>query len=84
MRRISEPVLFDANILINFEKQLNFLFRFFENIIIHKKVYDEVIGQALKDELMSVSDVLNITYVEDNFPTDEIGKKLFEERPDPL
>lgn len=79
MMKISEPVLFDANILINFKGQLKFLFRFFENIIIHKEVYNEVIGQAIKDELLSVSDVSNITYVEDNFPTDEIGKKLFEE-----
>lgn len=79
MRKISDPVLFDANILMNFKGQLKFLFSFFENIIIHQKVVDEVIGPALKDELTSVSNISNIMYVEDNFPTDEIGKKLLKE-----
>jgi hypothetical protein len=79
MRRISSPVLFDANILMNFKGQLKFLFSFFDNIIIHKKVFDEVVGQVLKNELISVSDVSNIIYVEDNFPTDEVGRKLLEE-----
>ncbi|WIV13244.1 hypothetical protein [Proteiniborus sp. MB09-C3] len=79
MRKISSPVLFDANILINFKGQLKFLFSFFENVIIHRKVFNEIVGQALKDELISVSNVSNIIYVEDNFPTDEVGKKLLEE-----
>ncbi len=79
MRMISSPVLFDANILINFKGQLSFLFSFFENIIIHKKVFNEVVGQALKNELISVSDSSNVVYVEDNLPTDDVGKKLLEE-----
>lgn len=79
MRKISSPVLFDANILMNFKGQLKFLIGFFENIIIHEQVFNEVVGQALKDELISVSDVFNIVYVEDKFPTDDVGKKLFEE-----
>lgn len=79
MRKINSPVLFDANILMNFKGQLKFLFGFFENIIIHEQVFNEVVGQALKDELISVSDVSNIVYVEDKFPTDDVGKKLFEE-----
>ena len=29
--------------------------------------------------MISVSDVSNIVYVEDKFPTDDVGKKLFEE-----
>ena len=79
MRRINSPVLFDANILINFKGQLKFLFSFFENIIIHKKVFNEVVQHALKNELISVSNDFNIIYVEDNFPTDEVGEKLLEE-----
>lgn len=78
-RKISSPVLFDANILINFKGQLKFLFGFFDNAMIHIKVFDEVVGQALKDELISLTNVCNIVYVEDNFPTDEVGRKLLEE-----
>jgi len=78
MTKISKPVLFDANILINFKGQLNFLFSFFDIILIHKKVYEEVIGQVIKDELTAASGTSNIIYVEDNFPSDEIGNKLFQ------
>ncbi|HCS11114.1 MAG TPA: hypothetical protein DIV40_06635, partial [Clostridiales bacterium] len=70
MITINDPVLFDANILINFKGQLKFLFQFFENIIIHRQVYEEVIGQPLKDEMESISDKSKIKIVEDNFPTD--------------
>jgi hypothetical protein len=79
MITINDPVLFDANILINFKGQLKFLFQFFENIIIHRQVYEEVIGQPLKDEMESISDKSKIKIVEDNFPTDYAGKSLLEE-----
>lgn len=77
MITIKDPVLFDANILINFKGQLEFLFRFFENIIIHRKVYEEVVGQPLKKELDKISEK-SITIVEDNFPKDDIGRRLFD------
>ncbi|MGB4438097.1 MAG: hypothetical protein WBJ13_02495 [Sedimentibacter sp.] len=79
MTKISNPVLFDANILINFKGQLKFLFSFFDIIYIHKKVYEEVIGQVIKDELNAAASISNIIYVEDNFPSDEISNKLFQQ-----
>jgi len=77
--RINDPVLFDANILINFKNNLKLLFSFFDKILIHKKVYDEVIDKALITELDSLVSHYNIQYVEDNIPTDPISMILFEQ-----
>jgi hypothetical protein len=79
MRRIDKPVLFDANIMINFKGQLKFLFRFFSEILIHKQVKDEVMGQAIKNEIESLEKIVNIKYVDDSFPTDEAGSILYKE-----
>ena len=79
MKKISAPVLFDTNIFINFKGQLKFIFQFFDNIMIHKKVYDEVLEQSIKNELDSLKSTYNITFVEDKFPADDIGKKLLTE-----
>jgi hypothetical protein len=76
MMKISTPVLLDANILIRFKGQLGFLFGFFDNIVIHKQVYNEVVGQALNKELDTYT---NIKYVEDYKPADSIEKLLFDE-----
>lgn len=75
--KISDPVLFDANILMNFKGNLKVLFSFFDDIIIHKEVRDEVVEEALKNELDSLSGLFNIKYVVDNIPTDPIGTTLF-------
>lgn len=77
--KISAPVLFDANILMNFKGNLDFLFSFFENAMIHETVKNEVIDQSLNEELNRLSMNVNITFVSDHFPTDKVGKLLFEE-----
>lgn len=77
--KINAPVLFDANILIDFKGKLQFLFGFFENVIIHETVKSEVIDETLKNELERLSADFKITYVKDQFPDDQIGKILFEE-----
>ena len=77
--RINAPVLFDANILINFKNNLRVLFSFFDKILIHRKVYEEVIDQALITELDSLVSCYNIQYVEDNIPTDPVSMTLFEQ-----
>lgn len=74
--KIDTPVLFDANILMNFKGQLKFLFGFFDDVMIHRQVYNEVIGQALKSELDALT---NIKYVDDYIPTDDVDRILFNE-----
>ena len=48
LKKIESPVLFDANILINFKGQLKFLFSLFDNILVHKQVIDEVLEKSIK------------------------------------
>ncbi|QNU67173.1 hypothetical protein EHE19_001045 [Ruminiclostridium herbifermentans] len=79
MMKIETPVLFDANILINFKGQLKFLFGFFTEVLIHKQVYEEAVGQALKDEIHSLKNSISIKFVDDRFPTDDIGRTLVKE-----
>lgn len=79
MVKISTPVLFDANILINFKGQLKFLFGFFTEVLIHRQVYDEVVGQALKSEIHALEGMVNLKYVDDKFPTDRVGNVLLKE-----
>ena len=79
MMRIDKPVLFDANILINFKGQLKFLFGFFREVLVHRQVKDEVMGQAIKNEIEHLEETVNIKYVDDRFPTDEVGSLLFGE-----
>ncbi len=77
--RIDSPVLFDANILINFETQLPILFAFFSKILIHKQVYGEIITPPLKRKIDDLKLLFNIDFVSDNNPTDPIELKLFSE-----
>ena len=77
--KISSPVLFDANILINFKNQLEILFQFFDKILIHSQVYGEIISPALKREIDNVKHTCNIKFVSDNNPTDPDALKLFSE-----
>lgn len=77
--KINSPVLFDANILIKFKGQLSFLFGLFEIVLIHETVKNEVVDATLRTELEQISAHFDITYVNDNFPEDEIGQALFKE-----
>jgi hypothetical protein len=79
MMKIDSPVLFDANILINFEKQLAVLFQFFDKILIHKQVYGEIITPTLKKRIDDLKQLFNIEFVSDFIPTDPIALKLFSE-----
>lgn len=79
MVKINTPVLFDANILINFKGQLKFLFRFFTEVLIHRQVNDEVVGQVLKSEIQALKRTVSIKYVDDKFPTDTVGSILLRE-----
>ncbi len=79
MTKIDTPVLFDANILINFKGQLKFLFGFFTEVLIHKQVCEEAVGQALKDEIHSLENTVAISFVDDIFPTDNVGSILLRE-----
>jgi hypothetical protein len=79
MMRIDKPVLFDANILINFKGQMRFLFGFFSEILIHSQVKNEVMGQAIRNEIEALEGTFNIKYVEDSFPTDNVSSILFGE-----
>jgi len=77
MNKFSTPVLFDANIIINFKSQLDKLFCYFENILIHEAVYSEVLDQSVKIELDTISKKMNIEYVTDFECTDNESKALF-------
>ena len=77
--RINAPVLFDANILINFKSNLRILFSYFDKILIHQKVYEEIIDKELITELDSLVSCYDIQYVDDNIPTDPISMILFEQ-----
>lgn len=79
IKKISIPVLFDTNILINFKGQLKYIFQFFDNILIHKKVYEEVLEKSIRDELDSLKNIYKIAFVEDDIPEDDDGKQLFHE-----
>lgn len=77
MMKIESPVLFDANILINFENQLMILFQFFDKILIHRQVYGEIITPTLKGKIDLLKLKYNIELVSDNYPTDPIALRLF-------
>lgn len=77
MCKFGTPVLFDANIIIDFKGQLDKLFSHFENILIHEKVYSEVLNQSIKRELDTISEKMKIEYVTDFKCTDEESKVLF-------
>lgn len=78
MKKVKSPVLFDANILMNFKIQLGFLCGFFENIMIHRKVLEEVLEDSLKDEInLIIKEQGNIIVVDDKVLEDEIEKALF-------
>ena len=79
MKRIKSPVLFDANILMNFKGQLKFLFNFFEDILIHKKVLEEVLGKSIKEEIESIKEEQgNIKFVDDKTSYDKVESVLFQ------
>ena len=66
MKKIESPVLFDANIFINFKGQLKFLFNLFENVLVHKQVIEEVLDESIKNELdLLIKENKAITIVND-------------------
>lgn len=77
MKKIKSPVLFDANILMNFKGQLKFIFGFFENVLIHKKVLEEVLGESIKEEIESIKEE-NIIIVTDKTLNNEVERILFQ------
>ena len=80
MKRFKSPVLFDANILMNFKGQLYFLCNFFESILIHKKVLEEVLDESVKNEInLIMKKQGNILLVDDVVLEDEIEKTLYKE-----
>lgn len=80
MKKIESPVLFDANIFINFKGQLKFLFSLFENVLVHKQVIDEVLEESIKNELDLLKKENNsITIVEDMIIEDKIEELLYKE-----
>lgn len=80
MKRFKSPVLFDANILMNFKGQLYFLCNFFESILIHKKVLEEVLDESVKNEInLIMKKQGNILLVDDVVLEDEIDKTLYKE-----
>jgi hypothetical protein len=75
-KKNNSPVMFDANILLGFKGQMKYLFSFFEKIIIHKTVYDEVISDDIKDEINSLtSEGRNIQIVSKYKPQDVIDEE---------
>ena len=78
MKKIESPVLFDANILINFKGQLKFLFSFFKNILVHKKVIEEVLEESIINELNIIMEENNtINIVEDIITDNESAQLLY-------
>lgn len=77
MNKFETPVLFDANILIDFKGQLDKLFIYFGNILIHEKVYHEVLDRSIKEELDAISKEISIKYVTDINYSDDDSKALF-------
>jgi len=78
LKKIESPVLFDANILINFKGQLKFLFSLFDNILVHKQVIDEVLEKSIKIELdLLMEENKSITIVEDISIGDEVEQALY-------
>ncbi len=78
-KKIKSPVLFDTNILINFKAQLKFLFSFFEIILIHKQVIQEVLDESIKNELdAAMRECNDIRIVDDKTIEDYIERSLFE------
>lgn len=80
MRKIKSPVLFDANILINFKGQLKFLFSLFENILVHKQVIEEVLEESIKNEFsLMMKENSAISIVEDIIIEDDIEQLLYKQ-----
>lgn len=80
MKKIESPVLFDANIFINFKGQLKFLFSLFENILVHKQVIEEVLEESIKNEIDLVMKENNaISIVEDITIEDCSEQSLYKE-----
>lgn len=80
IKKIESPVLFDANIFINFKGQLKFLFSLFENVLVHKQVIEEVLETSIKNELdLLMRENNSITIVEDMIIEDKIEQLLYEE-----
>lgn len=77
MSKFQSPVLFDANIIMDFKGQLEKLFSHFENILIHEKVYSEVLDQSVKNELDMLTEKMGIKYVTDPQYTDEASISLY-------
>ncbi len=79
MKKIESPVLFDANIFINFKGQLKFLFSLFGNILVHKQVIEEVLEESIKNELdLVMKENKSITIVEDIGIDNEVEQFLHE------
>lgn len=79
MKKIKSPVLFDANIFINFKGQLKFLFSLFENILVHKQVIEEVLDESIKNELdLVMKENKTIKIVEDIDIDNEVEQLLYE------
>lgn len=53
------------------------LFVHFENILIHERVYSEVLNQSVKRELDTISEKMDIEYVTDFKCADDESKALF-------
>lgn len=80
MKRIKSPVLFDANIFMNFKGQLEFLFSLFDNVLIHKQVMEEVLEETIKNEIdLIIKDNEAVKIVEDSIIKGDVEKRLFEE-----
>ncbi|QXM05726.1 hypothetical protein [Crassaminicella indica] len=80
MNRIKSPVLFDANILMNFKGQLEFLFSLFDNVLIHKQVMEEVLDETIKNEIdLIIKENEGVKIVEDSIIEGDVEKRLFEE-----
>lgn len=64
---------------MNFKGQLGFIFSFFENILIHKKVLEEILEDSIKGEIDLIQkEQANIMVVDDKILYEEVEKIFFE------
>lgn len=80
IKRINYPVLFDANIFMNFKGQLGFLLSLFDNVLIHKQVMEEVLEETIKNEIdLIIKQNDTVKIVDNDIIEGDIQKWLFEE-----
>ncbi|MBN2852719.1 MAG: hypothetical protein JXQ23_08290 [Clostridia bacterium] len=73
--KIESPVLFDASVIIGFKGQLKTILGFFNDVLIHETVFNEILDGSLKDELkVLLESSENIGLVYDINITDDITK----------